>query len=77
MSKAERDDEEYFHECAQCSEVEDCAALEWQACEGKGALWFCSEECAEAYEVEQQREREDEAHREDERINEDDPREDR
>lgn len=68
MTKAERDDDEFCHECAQCSEVEECSALEWAACEGRGDNWFCSEGCAESYATEQQEEREDEAHREDERM---------
>lgn len=76
MTKADRDEDEHFHECAQCAEVSPCTALEWAACEGKGDEWFCSQDCADACEDERQQEREDEGHREDERINEDDWRED-
>jgi hypothetical protein len=77
MSKVDRDEDEHFHECAQCAETEPCTALEWRACEGAGCDWFCSQDCADDYGTDQQQEREDEGHREDEWINEDDPSEDR
>lgn len=78
MSKDDRDDEEFCHECAQCGVFEDCTEAEWTACEGKGSDWFCSQDCADTCEDERQQEREDEGRREDERERgRDDPSDDR
>jgi hypothetical protein len=69
---ARDDEDEHFHECAQCAETEPCTALEWQALEGKGDDWFCCQECVEAFEA-----MEDLDRRDGRPENEDDPRIDR
>lgn len=37
---------EFSHECEWCCKVVPCSRLDWEACEGRGDVWYCCGDCA-------------------------------